>query len=273
MPRDLARWDGDGVGVYWERVAPTEFAEHAHPEVEVAMSFGRPAGPAVWQTATGREVTHRMREGYVSVLPSGQPHSGVWEREAEVLIFYLDPRFLLDAARESVGENTVELAGAFTTGDDLTRQLGLALRRELAGGEPPGRLYVESVANVLAVHLLRRYGAAGTPLHDPPGGLAKGALRQAVEYAHENFARDLSLSEMAREAAMSPYHFSRLFKGATGRTPHQYVIQLRVQRAKHLLLTTDWPLDRISRGAGFANRSHLSRHFKRLLGVTPGSLR
>ena len=75
---------------------------------------------------------------------------------------------------------------------------------------------------------------------------------------------------MAAVARLSPYHFARQFKAATGLPPHQYVIARRVERAKHLLQGGGLTLAQVAARAGFSNQSHLSHHFKRLVGVTPG---
>ncbi len=72
---------------------------------------------------------------------------------------------------------------------------------------------------------------------------------------------------------MSPYHFARLFKAETGLSPHQYVIHRRVDRAKALLADADLTIAEVARAVGFANHSHLSSHVRRLLGVSPGTLR
>jgi AraC family transcriptional regulator len=72
---------------------------------------------------------------------------------------------------------------------------------------------------------------------------------------------------------MSPYHFSRLFKESTGFSPHQYVIERRVQQAKELLGSTTLPIAEIALLCGFANQSHLNRHLKRLFGVSAKALR
>jgi AraC family transcriptional regulator len=88
-------------------------------------------------------------------------------------------------------------------------------------------------------------------------------------YIEEHLAEDLSLSDLAAVVHLSPYHFARIFKESVGFSPHQYVIQRRVERARLLLSTTNWSLTAIAHMAGFAHESHLALHFKRLTGLTP----
>ena len=106
------------------------------------------------------------------------------------------------------------------------------------------------------------------------GVLPRGRLRAVVEYIEEHLDGGPSLVQLAAVARLSPYHFARQFKAATGLPPHQFVILRRVERAKQLLHAgTDLSLAEVALHAGFSDQSQLSRHFKRLVGVTPGQFR
>src|SRR5262249_12373979 len=131
-----------------------------------------------------------------------------------------------------------------------------------------------SLANVLAVHLIRHALAPRRPERGRDGALPRGRLRAVVEYVEEHLDAGPSLGQMAAAARLSPYHFARQFKAATGLPPHQYVILRRVERAKELLQAgADLPLAEVAARAGFSDQSQFSHHFKRLIGVTPGQFR
>ena len=147
-----------------------------------------------------------------------------------------------------------------------------AVGAELASGGPGGPLAAESLANVLAVHLIRRVLAPRRPGRGRDGTLPRGRLRAVVEYIEEHLDIGPTLSQMAAVARVSPYHFARQFKRATGLPPHQYIILRRVERAKQLL-QGDLPLAEVAACAGFSDQSQFSSHFKRLVGVTPGQFR
>jgi AraC family transcriptional regulator len=85
--------------------------------------------------------------------------------------------------------------------------------------------------------------------------------------------RDLSLKELSNLVQMSPHYFSKLFKQSTGKTPHQYVICCRIERAKYLIQQRKLSLAEIATQVGFVDQSHLHRHFSRLLGITPQTYR
>lgn len=119
------------------------------------------------------------------------------------------------------------------------------------------------------IALLRHHSSLKQPLLPHPGELASTTKRRVITYIEDHLAEDLSLSAIATEASLSPYHFARLFKESTGLSPHQYVIRRGVKRAKLLLSTTDWSLATIAHAVGFAHESHLALHFKRLTGLSP----
>ena len=149
----------------------------------------------------------------------------------------------------------------------------LAVNDELTADAAGGRLAAESLANLLAVHLIRTASAPRPPARRTDGALPRGKLRAVVEYIEEHLDAGLTLEQMAAAAHLSAYHFARQFKAATGLPPHQYVIARRVERAKELL-QGDGPVPGGGgRHAGFSDQSQFSRHFKRLVGVTPGRFR
>jgi AraC family transcriptional regulator len=167
------------------------------------------------------------------------------------------------------------------------------LAREALRGERGGQVYAESLASILAVHLLRHYAqrADGSALGRTPAlqeiaplaplepgsrnGAHPRAVSDALEFIHANYARELSLSDIAGAAHLSPFHLARLFKQSLGVSPHQYVIQVRVNNARWLLSagSGERSLAEVASAVGFADQSHLTRHFKRVTGLTPRQFR
>jgi AraC family transcriptional regulator len=132
----------------------------------------------------------------------------------------------------------------------------------------------ESLANTLAVQRTRHVSAPRRAARGRDGALPGGRLRAVVEYIEGHLDAGPSLAQLAAVARLSPYHFARQFKAATGLPPHQYVIARRVERAKQLLRAgTGLSLAEVAAHAGFSDQSKLSHHFKRLVGVTPGQFR
>ena len=104
-------------------------------------------------------------------------------------------------------------------------------------------------------------------------GLTHSQLQQILNYIHTHLDRELSLAEVAEIINISPTYFASLFKQAMGVSPHQYVIQQRVERAKMMLSKTDLAIADIALQVGFSSQSHLTQQFKRLTGMTPKQVR
>jgi ABC-type amino acid transport substrate-binding protein/AraC-like DNA-binding protein len=162
-----------------------------------------------------------------------------WNQEAEILFISLEPELIARAAHEAVYADDIELAEKWGGPDPQIQHIGLALKAELEAGGLAGRLYGESLANALAVHLLRRYSTKQITIRDFTDGLSMNNLHQVTEYINDNLEHDLSLNAIAATIGMSAYHFARMFKQSTGLAPHQYVIGRRLKRAQVLLTTTE----------------------------------
>jgi AraC family transcriptional regulator len=214
--------------------------------------------------------------GSISLVPAGSPVLWRWAGRKDTLNIYLEPRLIERVAGEAFGLDPARLAVPPLDGLDLPR-LRIAMGgvdAELTSGGAGGPLAAESLANVLAVHVLRHVLAPRRPERGRDGVLPRGRLRTVVEYVEDHLAAGLTLGRMAAVARLSAYHFARQFKAATGLPPHQYVIARRVERARQLLQAgTDLSLAEVAAHAGFSDQSQFSHHFKRLVGVTPGQFR
>ena len=263
-----AAWDGIRLAHFHFREG--ELPEHSNRDH--LITFAR-AGGCRGEIRTESGFYARANdEQSVCVIPSGQPFSARLKGDSEQLAIYLDPQLVLRAADEAGvgGGGAIEVVETFSPDDAVARSVGLALLAELEAEAPGGRLYAESLANLLAVHLLRHYTAA-TPTFK--GGLSGRRLRRVMAFIEENYESDLSLAELAQVGGISTFHFAREFKRATGTTPHQYLIKFRVERAKSLLAESEMPLVEVSSRAGFSHQSHFTRLFRRLTGTTPRAFR
>ncbi len=135
------------------------------------------------------------------------------------------------------------------------------------------QLYVESLTQILVIHLLRHYSTLTQPIGSQNSSLTRTQLHQAIDYIHAHLNRDLSLAELASVVNISPTYFASLFKQAMGVSPHQYVIQQRVEQAKLMLSKTDLAIPDIALRVGFSSQSHLTQQFKRITGMTPRQVR
>ena len=266
-----AAWDG--IRLEHFRFREGLLPEHSHRDHLVTFPTGGVCRGEI-RTESGFRARGQTEQN-VCVIPSGLPFSARLGGDSEQLAIYLAPQLVLRAAEEDGAPGgAVEVVEGFSPSDPVVRGVGLALLAELEAEGPGGRLYAESLANLLAVHLLRHYTAAG-PLAGRAfkGGLSGRSLRRVKAFIADNYESDLSLAELARVGGMSTFHFAREFKRATGTTPHQYLIKFRVERAKALLAESEMPLVEVGSRAGFSHQSHFTRLFRKWTGTTPGAFR
>jgi AraC family transcriptional regulator len=194
-----------------------------------------------------------------------------WDSELTFYRMNLSPSFLHDVALKS-GFNfsgNVELHHQLHMQDPKLFQISQWLADELQNEGASGQLYFDSLSNLLAVYLLQNFASAQRNSSLQLNKLSKQQISRVIEYMYANLVRDISLNELAGVANMSASHLIRLFKQTTGMAPHKYFIHLRVQQAKSLIQSSKFSMIEIAAQLGFADQSHMNRHFKKIVGVTP----
>ncbi|HXM26549.1 MAG TPA: AraC family transcriptional regulator [Chthoniobacterales bacterium] len=270
------------VGTKWndvvveERHVPSsERADVMYKRHVIAINIGH---SITWEfKKEGRFQRFFKARGAISFFPSHQPFSGRLKVErgmfADVLYLALDHVFVSRvAAGLELDSDRIELFEQRRGTDPTLHHIALALRAGVQTGAALDRIYGEGLSTALAAHLLREYGAAVLEPKRQYGGLPRAKLVRALEYIQDQLDADLTVSGIAQAVGLSPYHFTRLFKESTGQSPHQYVVDARVRKAKELLTTGKFTISEAAFHLGFADQSHLTRHFKRVFGLPPKRL-
>jgi AraC family transcriptional regulator len=264
--KQFAAWPG--VNIHRAHVMPGRMLEHCNTfhEVNIAIS-----GTLTTEkmTATGKHIATRGSSGNLCITPAGQQISAYWNKPLDNMGISLDPQFVRDAANENGFSGTFEFAEIYKKSDPLIQQIGLTLLTESEADTPAGRLFSDSLIQTLTLHLLANYSTARSMNAVVNGGLSGYNLRRVTEYINENLEEDLSLAEIAAVADLSQFHFARAFRKSTGKTPQQYLMQQRIERAKELLARPDLPLVEVSLRTGFKNQSHFTTLFRKYTNFTP----
>lgn len=167
-----------------------------------------------------------------------------------------------------------QIVPRFAVLDRLLEQLAMAIATALRDGGAQDGLYVDTLAEMMAVNLARHHSLRSRSISAAAAKPTRTCnLKRWIDFIEENIDRDLSLEAMAVEAEINPLSLPRAFKAAVGRSPHQYVLRRRIQKARELLTSTDSPIADIALAAGFSSPSHLSNWFRRLIGVSPATYR
>ena len=235
------------------------------------------AGPVlIERSREGRRDCRWSRDGLSNVVPAGVPVTRSFRGQADFLAVYLASEVVAEVAADAFGldPSRVELVESLAAFDETLARLARLLMAEAEAGEAAGaRLFTDMLARALALHLLRAYSAGAAPPSGEPGALAGWRLRRATEFMHANIAEDIPLARLAATVGLSPSHFARAFRGATGEAPHRYLIRLRVEAAGQLLEQTRLPIIDVGLRCGFTQASHFATTFRKAMGLSPRAYR
>lgn len=262
--RDLG-WDGMAVEVGenddWD-VTGIATADHY-----IAVHLGGSASLTEFGAGTSLQPIH-PRPGEVWV--SGAEHPFSWRVKGTIR--YAGLTLSPDLAARLSGADGLDIPMSRYADDPVLAHLVRALVAEAEAGGPNGPAFAQTLTIAVSTHLARRYAAQAPVGSSGPGGLSKQQLRRVQEYIDAHLTTDVSLDDMAEQAALSPHHFARAFKASVGVPPYRYFMQRRAERARELLLAGRQRIGEVAAALGFADPSHLTRTFKRHFGITPSKL-
>jgi AraC family transcriptional regulator len=240
------------------------------PRHVLVVQVGPPVTVEV--TTAGRRQRSQFRRGELIFQPAGVPARLRWDAELHVLVVAIDAAFVDRAAGDASGRARRELMPSFHIRDPLLQQISEQLVSEYENQEQPDRFYVGSLEQALVAHLVTKYSAAGCWSPNRPGP-GDRRVRLALDYLHDNLADKPTLDGMAAAGGLSTSQVAALFRAAVGVSPHRYLMQQRVERARQLLRHTPMTIAEVAARTGFADQSHLTRVMRRVAGTTPAVLR
>jgi AraC family transcriptional regulator len=263
------RWRGLTLNNY--TVPAVLIPRHEHPEDFLHLVV---RGTVRYEVnTTGRNFRFTSRPGTIFLLPHGTVDEVNWSGETQRVAVAIQPELLAGAMEEAGHGKEIELTEHWDLIDRHISALVMEMAADLEDSTPAGTLYGEGLANALAVYLLRRYAVRAVTAAVYKGGLPPYRLKRVLDFIGDSLEENISLSQLAAVAGMSPHYFSELFKQSTGRTPHNYVLSQRIERAKQLLQDQKHNIINAGLNAGFQNPSHFSRVFRKLVGTSPSHFR
>lgn len=274
-------WNGILVEQFQHLSSSFEVEFPTRSEHWLVLPLGQPV--LVTQKSDDRLHESVIQQGDSILVPAGQPK--YWCRREGIccsLHIHLKPEMIRQTAEASeIDSKRIGLVECSRQQDLQLHQIAMLFLAELKSDGIMGQLYIESLTQILAIHLLRHYSPVTQTITPANRGLTHAQLQQAIDYIHSHFVgeasrnknQNLSLAELASVINISPTYFASLFKQAMGISPHQYVIQQRVEQAKLMLSKTDLSIADIASKVGFSSQSHLTQQFKRLTGMTPKQVR
>lgn len=249
-----------------------EIAEHQHTMHVIAYGLADFQGvcSSGERWLDGKRERERRSAGDIAIVPAGVAHRCNWDTAAQFMVLAVEPALLQEIGQDWVNPDAIELMPRFMSQQDrLIQSIFSTLQTEAESGSMGSHLLVDSLKTALAIHLLRNYCTTQPRIFSNTDGLSTSKLQQVKDYVNDHLHQDLKLNELAAIVQISPYHFLRLFKQRVGLTPHQYILQCRIDKAKSLLQHSHLSLAEIAIRVGFCDQSHFTRYFKRVVGVTP----
>ena len=267
-------WDGVHLELYQQPRFTTADHQHTLHAIALGLPDASNQTPAGYRWLDGQRHRENRPPSGIAVIPAGVTHRCSWDGDAQFMVLALEPDLLKQMGQDWVNTDRIELRAQFMEATDgLMATVLSTLKTEAERGDLGSPLLVDSLKTTLAIHLLRHYCTTQPRLASLAGGLSQVQREQVKAYVEAHLHRALTLVELAAIARLSPAYFARLFKQSEGLTPHQYILQRRVERAQFWLRHSSLGLAEIAARVGFCDQSHLTRWFRRLTGATPTQFR
>jgi AraC family transcriptional regulator len=254
----------DTVGVFIPATGQCGYAitpSHTHPAYSIIMSF-EPDSPVA-----PRGIAVKVDEFACTVMSPGVEH-----QELPAAEFTRYVAIMIEAAEfeRTWKIYSREVCGPFLTTAFVVPQMLLSPIKSLLAEFEANHPGAEEVLRGLGVYLTHVLVRAILDLRvSLTGAFARVEVQRAIELMHARYGESLSVSQLARAVHRSESHSSRLFKVETGLSPVEFLIRVRIEKARHLLSHTDRNVSEIALQCGFASCAHLSATFRRVVGVSP----
>ncbi|PDT33395.1 MULTISPECIES: AraC family transcriptional regulator [Sinorhizobium] len=226
-----------------------------------------------WRSG-GRRHASRTRPGTITLIPEG--HDGRWDIAGpiEVSHVYFPQERLQASADLLAGGKRVELIGRVGFEDPSAARILELLSREARLDDPSSRLFVEQAIDLLCLQLVRGHSSfSALTVEEPRGGLADWQVKRVTAYMREHLEEEIGLDELAATVNLSRFHFCTAFRRATGQTPHQWLVNLRIAQARQLLAMPELPVTEIALSVGYQTPSAFAAAFRKVTATTPTEYR
>ncbi len=269
----LPSWGGSVAGQDIRLILypPTDFELSASFADYVAFM---PFVPAIGDVALGEKRTRRrtLPAGAGLFVPPGIAVEARLQQPAEFLIVAAAPSRVEPSIQRAAGDRSWSKKAIPELIDDGIAALAREARRALLSDPLREPTYLESLTDAIMARFsckMLRLAIGQTPKEALPPML----LRRLIKRIEESLSTGVSTDDLAAEAGLSRWHFSRAFQAATGLPPHDFLLTRRVAKARDLLADTDRPIAQIAAETGFSSHGHLTKAFRKRLGLTPAAYR
>jgi AraC family transcriptional regulator len=259
-----------GLNVELHNLPPMELPEHVCLGERLLVHVGRPI-LFEWKSGGSRQYRKELKTDDFCLQAHGDLNAPSWSQNLKMIAIALEPQFVQRVFQDSArAAGTINFRARRCESDPVVSDFARRFITEVESASYQGKLYGESLAMAFSMHLLEKHSNLERGVKLPAGKLTSSQLRRTLEFIHENLHEDLSIEQLADQAYLSAFHFARLFKNTLKLTPHQYVLQNRIERAKRLITKSPYSnLTEIGLSVGFFDQAHFTKSFKKVVGTTP----
>ncbi|MEO1678176.1 MAG: AraC family transcriptional regulator [Pseudomonadota bacterium] len=262
------------MSVQYFRAEPDEMPEEAFAEHHVLLNLkDEPHRVQNMRDGELRDFTYHKHE--IIVTPAGMRSGWRWFATSDVIVLTLAPDKVAHFAQSELGMllDTQQFRDMPQFLDADLCAAGVMLRDALDAGDISSGVMFEAMSRVLLVKLLQRYGKRLPEEVALSSKFTSAHYHRVLAHIRARIDQTISVDALAREAGMSPSHFSRVFKETMGATPMQYVLSYRIEQAIKMMGDATLSLGEVAHACGFADQAHFSRSFKQVAGQTPRQYR
>jgi AraC family transcriptional regulator len=231
--------------------------------------------PSVWEfkRPSGQFARHVKKAGSLSVGPAGVQPEVRAHTPFKMIACLIDPRVVAQVAEEADLPPPNEFNEHLGGHDPALSQLVALSASEAVDGGASGTLYADSLSMAIFSRFIKLAHDVSTIQTNHEPYLSKPRLRRVLELIAADFSENLSLETLAAESGYSRAHFLRMFRSATGKTPHRYLQDVRLEHARQQLLAASMSITEIAHSSGFASHAHMTKLFHEKFGVPPSTYR
>jgi AraC family transcriptional regulator len=264
--------DWNGIAASRFRLGQVDVRLPALAVPAFGVNYGEPL--KLERTLHGRRTSGSVMPGQLAILPPDADTRWLFDRTGDVTLVYVSRELFERAVEDGVDRDprSVEIVPRFLIRDLVLERTAHQLLREIVTPRRHGRLAAEAIAQELAGHLIAAHSNLARLPHSQGYAMTPARLKRAQEFMRANLGRTLFLKEIAEASGMSLFHFARGFREATGRAPHQFLLEQRLYQARGLLHDPRLTVGDIARTVGLTH-SHFTAVFARHMGMTPTQFR
>lgn len=269
LPNRRAFADGPGVSIYCEQQCPNSWEEHHHDATQILIALKSAHCDFSWKEACGTKRSRTIGHGDLLMMAPRIRHAKHWYNDAGIIILYLSENWLCQFEPYKFEGVIIESLREFTLRDPLIGGLTNEICKSCIPLRDERRGHAAALGNCLAARVMQGMHQCRSNEQAVVRKLSAETMQRVAHHVQARIAERIPIQGLAKEARLSPSHFSVLFKATTGITCEQYIVRVRLGRAKELIESGAYTVGQVAHMTGFSDHSHLSLRFVEYFGAPP----